>query len=63
MAPADSLGVPSRSTLADAAEALLRSRRRAAGKAETDAGPFALQALGAAGRLRGVLAVGSEGLD
>ncbi|MCI0157514.1 PucR family transcriptional regulator [Leifsonia shinshuensis] len=63
IAPSGALGAPARAALAEAAEPLLRSRRRAAGTASTDAGPFALQTLGAAGRLRGVLAVGSEGLD
>jgi purine catabolism regulator len=63
IAPSGALDAPARTALTEAAEPLLRSRRRAAGTATTDAGPFALQTLGAAGRLRGVLAVGSEGLD
>ncbi|MGH1549504.1 PucR family transcriptional regulator [Leifsonia poae] len=61
--PSGALDAQARRALADAAEPLLRSGRRAAGTVETEAGPFALQTLGAAGRLRGVLAVGSEGLD
>jgi purine catabolism regulator len=61
--PAGALDARARRALADAADPLLRSGRRAAGTVGTDAGPFALQTLGAAGRLRGVLAVGSEGLD
>lgn len=63
IAPSGALDGAARTELTVAAEPLLRSRRRAAGTASTDAGPFALQTLGAAGRLRGVLAVGSEGLD
>jgi purine catabolism regulator len=63
LAPAGALDAASRSAVTAAAEPLLRSRRRAAGTATTGAGPFTLQTLGAAGRLRGVLAVGSEGLD
>jgi purine catabolism regulator len=61
--PAGALGARARQALMEAADPLLRSGRRAAGTVGTDAGPFALQTLGAAGRLRGVLAVGSEGLD
>ncbi|MGN6763356.1 MAG: PucR family transcriptional regulator [Leifsonia sp.] len=61
--PAGALGARARQALMVAADPLLRSGRRAAGTVGTDAGPFALQTLGAAGRLRGVLAVGSEGLD
>jgi purine catabolism regulator len=63
IAPSGALDAVARASLTDAAEPLLRSRRRAAGTASTAAGPFALQTLGAAGRLRGVLVVGSEGLD
>ncbi len=63
IAPSGALDAAARAALTEAAEPLLRSRRRAAGTASTDDGPFALQTLGAAGRLRGVLAVGSEGLD
>lgn len=61
--PAGAVDARARRALAEAADPLLRSGRRAAGTVGTDAGPFALQTLGAAGRLRGVLAVGSEGLD
>ncbi|WP_374008155.1 PucR family transcriptional regulator [Leifsonia sp. LS-T14] len=61
--PSGALDARARRALSEAAEPLLRSGRRAAGAVGTDAGPFALQTLGAAGRLRGVLAVGSEGLD
>ena len=61
--PSAAVSVPARRALSEAAEPLLRSGRRAAGTVGTEAGPFALQTLGAAGRLRGVLAVGSEGLD
>ncbi|MFP3464157.1 PucR family transcriptional regulator [Leifsonia sp. SIMBA_070] len=61
--PSAALDARARRALSEAAEPLLRSGRRAAGTVGTDAGPFALQTLGAAGRLRGVLAVGSEGLD
>ncbi|MDR6973002.1 PucR family transcriptional regulator [Leifsonia shinshuensis] len=61
--PSGALDARARRALSDAAEPLLRSGRRAAGTVGTDAGPFAVQTLGAAGRLRGVLAVGSEGLD
>ncbi|TDQ02473.1 MULTISPECIES: PucR family transcriptional regulator [unclassified Leifsonia] len=61
--PSGVLDARARKALADAADPLLRSGRRAAGTVGTDAGPFALQTLGAAGRLRGVLAVGSDGLD
>lgn len=61
--PSGALDARARRALADAADPLLRSGRRAAGTVGTDTGPFALQTLGAAGRLRGVLAVGSEGLD
>ncbi|MEN0085074.1 MAG: PucR family transcriptional regulator [Leifsonia sp.] len=61
--PAGAVEARARRALAEAADPLLRSGRRAAGTVGTDAGPFALQTLGAAGRLRGVLAVGSEGLD
>ncbi|MGO4595117.1 PucR family transcriptional regulator [Leifsonia sp. 2TAF2] len=61
--PSGALDARARRALAEAADPLLRSGRRAAGTVGTDAGPFALQTLGAAGRLRGVLAVGSEGLD
>ncbi|MDN4614162.1 PucR family transcriptional regulator [Leifsonia sp. F6_8S_P_1B] len=63
IAPSGALRAEAREALRAAADPLLRSRRRAAGSATTDAGPFALQTLGAAGRLRGVLAVGSDGLD
>ncbi|MGN6426506.1 MAG: PucR family transcriptional regulator [Leifsonia sp.] len=63
VAPAGAVTGAAAAALIASAEPLLRSRRRAAGTAETEAGPFALQTLGAAGRLRGVLAVGSEGLD
>lgn len=63
IAPPEALDTAAQTALAEATEPLLRSRRRAAGTAITDAGPFALQTLGAAGRLRGVLAVGSDGLD
>ncbi|UAJ80234.1 PucR family transcriptional regulator [Leifsonia sp. ZF2019] len=62
VSPAGALTAASRDLLA-AADPLLRSRRRAAGSADTEAGAFALQTLGAAGRLRGVLAIGSDGLD
>ncbi|MGO4533346.1 PucR family transcriptional regulator ligand-binding domain-containing protein [Leifsonia sp. 2MCAF36] len=61
--PSGSLDARARRALSEAADPLLRSGRRAAGTVGTDAGPFALQTLGAAGRLRGVLAVGSDGLD
>lgn len=61
--PSGALDAPARRALSEAAEPLLRSGRRAAGTVGTDIGPFALQTLGAAGRLRGILAVGSEGLD
>jgi purine catabolism regulator len=63
VAPAGSLAAASRDAILGAADPLLRSRRRAAGSVATDAGAFALQTLGAAGRLRGVLAIGSDGLD
>lgn len=63
IAPPGILSPLVRQALSDAADPLLRNRRRAAGTAATDAGPFALQTLGAAGRLRGVLAVGSHELD
>lgn len=61
--PAGAIGPASIAALTAAADPLLRSRRRAAGTVATESGDFALQTLGAAGRLRGVLAVGSEGLD
>ncbi|WP_025156082.1 PucR family transcriptional regulator [Leifsonia aquatica] len=63
VSPSGALTAASRDALIAAADPLLRSRRRAAGSVATDAGAFALQTLGAAGRLRGVLAIGSEGLD
>lgn len=62
--PANALRASDRLALADGAEPLLRGRRRAAGTAPVGADMFALQTLGAAGRLRGVLAIGgSESLD
>ncbi|MFB9749798.1 PucR family transcriptional regulator ligand-binding domain-containing protein, partial [Leifsonia shinshuensis] len=63
LAPSGSVDAAARAVLSAAAEPLLRSRRRAAGTATSSSGPFSLQTLGAAGRLRGVLAIGSEGLD
>lgn len=63
VSPSGALSAASRDALVAAADPLLRSRRRAAGSVATDAGAFALQTLGAAGRLRGVLAIGSDGLD
>jgi PucR family transcriptional regulator, purine catabolism regulatory protein len=63
VSPTGALGAAARQALVDAADPLLRSRRRAAGSVSTDSGAFALQTLGAAGRLRGVLAIGSDGLD
>lgn len=61
--PAGALSRDARDAVIAAAEPLLRGRRRAAGTATTADTAFALQTLGAAGRLRGVLAVASEGLD
>lgn len=73
--PPGGLTAQDRAAITAAAEPLLRARRRAAGTAGGGAGEggaagddgasatFALQTLGAAGRLRGVLAVGSAGLD
>ncbi|GAA1447057.1 PucR family transcriptional regulator [Leifsonia poae] len=62
--PANALRASDRLALADGAEPLLRGRRRAAATAPVGADMFALQTLGAAGRLRGVLAIGgSESLD
>lgn len=63
VSPSGALTAAARDELIAAADPLLRSRRRAAGSVTTDAGDFALQTLGAAGRLRGVLAIGSAGLD
>ncbi|MEO7017540.1 MAG: PucR family transcriptional regulator [Leifsonia sp.] len=56
--PATSLDAASRASLSDAAEPLLRARRRAATIVQLGADSFAMQTLGAAGRLRGILAVG-----
>ncbi|OJX75496.1 PucR family transcriptional regulator [Leifsonia sp. 71-9] len=63
VSPSGAVSAASREALVAAADPLLRSRRRAAGSVVTEAGAFALQTLGAAGCLRGVLAIGSEGLD
>ncbi|MFF2050217.1 PucR family transcriptional regulator [Leifsonia sp. NPDC058194] len=63
ISPSGALTAGARATLVAEADPLLRSRRRAAGSVSTEAGAFALQTLGAAGRLRGVLAIGSDGLD
>lgn len=56
--PAGAVDASGRTQLADAAEPLLRGRRRAGSTVAVAGGSFALQTLGAAGRLRGVLAVG-----
>lgn len=67
--PPGALSAVDRAAIGAAAEPLLRARRRAAGTAggrDSSGGhdeTFSLQTLGAAGRLRGVLAVGSAGLD
>ncbi|WP_223694024.1 PucR family transcriptional regulator [Leifsonia poae] len=56
--PDHALDGAARDDLAAAAEPLLRARRRAGSTVVLSGRPFALQTLGAAGRLRGVLAVG-----
>jgi purine catabolism regulator len=56
--PDSALDPAARADLAAAAEPLLHGRRRAGSTAQIAGEPFALQTLGAAGRLRGVLAVG-----
>lgn len=61
--PSGALAADAREAVASAAEPLLRGRRRAAGTASAEGVSFSLQTLGAAGRLRGVLAVGSDDLD
>ena len=61
--PPGALAGPARDAVTAAAEPLLRGRRRAAGTATAGDVSFSLQTLGAAGRLRGVLAVGSHDLD
>jgi purine catabolism regulator len=62
--PATALDAEARAEVAAAADPLLRGRRRAGSTADVAGTSFALQTLGAAGRLRGVLAVGGgSGLD
>ncbi|WP_431279436.1 PucR family transcriptional regulator [Leifsonia poae] len=61
--PAHALGADARAALSTAAEALLHPRRRAGSTVQLADEQFALQTIGAAGRLRGVLAVGGDTLD
>ncbi|MFF1877102.1 PucR family transcriptional regulator [Leifsonia sp. NPDC058230] len=61
--PAHALDAAARASLVAAAEPLLRARRRAGSTVLLGQESFTLQTLGAAGRLRGVLAVGGDALD
>jgi purine catabolism regulator len=66
--PANALDADARASLSAAARPLLRAGRRAGSTAQVghvgrSQESFALQTLGAAGRLRGILAVGGDTLD